>query len=94
MGARRPCTPAPPIDAALPLPAEDRPLWVPGGPAAQRQGRGCTQAWSQTRTFLNSLGCQMAFWGAAPGSPQFTDQQTAAPRPWGPSLLPRASACT
>ena len=33
MGARRPCTPAPPIDSALPLPVEDRPLWAPGGPA-------------------------------------------------------------
>lgn len=102
MGARLPRAPAPPIHATLPLPAEDRPLWAPGGPAPPPHaawpspfpgtvsGRGRTQVWSQTCTFLNSLGGRMAFWGAALGSPQFTDHQTEAPIPWGPSLRPRS----
>ena len=65
---------------------------MPRGPPPSQavSGRGRTQAWSQTRTFLNSLGGRMAFWGAALGSPQFTDHQTEAPIPWGPSLRPRS----
>ena len=41
MGARRPCTPAPPIDSALPLPVEDRPLWAPGGPHPRPAHQRC-----------------------------------------------------
>lgn len=79
LGAPPPC--APPLPRA-PLPP----------PEAQGQGGGSTPGPEPNLYISQFLWPPDHLLGAAPGSPQFTDEQTAGPRLSGPSLSPRSES--